>query len=567
MYTRQIGGQRTVRTRTGSAALRVHLVGAHPIIRHFLARLNFWSIASGCLSTVRAVAPDHAQTLSALVQNLLLSPSPLYRIAEWAQPISPDALGFSADEKHALNDDRVARTLDALVSPGARSFFFRLALRAIKEFELDTARIHQDTTTVTFHGEYRTSYQTPRITYGLNKDHRPDLKQLVFGVSVTADGAVPIAHELYSGNRTDDTIHRSHVDHLRTLLSRDDFIYVADSKLCTEKNLRHIVEYGGLFVTVLPRTRAEDKHFRLALRRGEPAHWRTFLQLPNQRRRADPPDRYATTTHGPQQTKEGYRLVWCRSSQKAQLDAQARNAALEKAEAELVELNARLNHRHLRSRRAISNRIKDILRRHGCKPFLNVSIRSRTNIELKRLRRGRPKKGDPLRQLRKHAFYLDTQRDKAALRAEARVDGVFALVTNVASLRKQQVLLTYKYQPYVEKRHALLKSELEVAPIYIKKPHRAAGLIHAAFIAMMVDALIERTLRQAMAEHGIDALPILPEARETKTPTTARLLEHFSDVAWYEIDHAGETVVFPLQLTSLQQKLLRLLGMTPSTYA
>ena len=55
-------------------------------------------------------------------------------------------------------------------------------------------------------------------------------------------------------------------------------------------------------------------------------------------------------------------------------------------------------------------------------------------------------------------------------------------------------MLFYKYQPYVEKRHALLKSELMAAPVYIKTPRRAAGLIHAKFLAMVLDALIERTV-------------------------------------------------------------------------
>ena len=41
-----------------------------------------------------------------------------------------------------------------------------------------------------------------------------------------------------------------------------------------------------------------------------------------------------------------------------------------------------------------------------------------------------------------------------------------------AKAPKKEVLLTYKYQPYVEKRHALFKSKLEVAPVYIKKPLR-----------------------------------------------------------------------------------------------
>ena len=109
-----------------------------------------------------------------------------------------------------------------------------------------------------FYGQYKSCYSTPRITEGHNKDHRPDLKQLVFGLNVTADGAVPISHEVYSGNRTDDTIHCGNVDRLRQILRRTDFIYVADSKLCTRKNLAYIANYGGKFVTVLPRTRDED---------------------------------------------------------------------------------------------------------------------------------------------------------------------------------------------------------------------------------------------------------------------------------------------------------------------
>jgi transposase len=125
----------------------------------------------------------------------------------------------------------------------------------------------------------------------------------------------------------------------------------------------------------------------------------------------------------------------------------------------------------------------------------------------------------------------------------------------------------YKYQPYIEKRHALFKSELEVAPVYLKKPHRVAGLLHATFLTMTLDALIERALRQGMQREGIESLPILPEGRPTKTPTTARLLEMFSDVSWYEFQQGGETVTFPIKLSQLQKQLLRLLGVDPSAYA
>lgn len=43
-------------------------------------------------------------------------------------------------------------------------------------------------------GSPRGGKPTAAITFGHNKDHRPDLRQLVWILTVTADGAVPLAH-------------------------------------------------------------------------------------------------------------------------------------------------------------------------------------------------------------------------------------------------------------------------------------------------------------------------------------------------------------------------------------
>ena len=73
--------------------------------------------------------------------------------------------------------------------------------------------MHQDTTTVTFSGDYTGQLpagrvdRPPRITFGYNKDHRPDLKQLLFSITITADGAVPVHCKTYDGNTTDDQVH------------------------------------------------------------------------------------------------------------------------------------------------------------------------------------------------------------------------------------------------------------------------------------------------------------------------------------------------------------------------
>jgi transposase len=41
---------------------------------------------------------------------------------------------------------------------------------------------------------------------GTSKERRPDLKQLVYSLCVTADGAVPVHFKAYDGNQTDDGI-------------------------------------------------------------------------------------------------------------------------------------------------------------------------------------------------------------------------------------------------------------------------------------------------------------------------------------------------------------------------
>jgi transposase len=548
-----------------AASLHTHRLGFHPIIRHFIERLNLQAIVRSVVGSGREPVIDHGEALAVLVHNILDSPAPLYRIAGWADPIAPEAFGFTPDQKQALNDDRIARMLDALVSERGRGLWFRLALRIIKQFRIATGRLHHDTTTVTFHGEYGGSVASPRITHGHNKDHRPDLKQFVFGLTVSSDGAVPIHHQVMSGNRTDDTVHRENLEELRQIVGRGDFIYVADGKLATSANLREIVCHQGRFVTVLPRSRVEDKQFRHRLRQGG-VRWKRLLAIPNRRRQGDPPDVYSSCSET-SLTAEGFRLIWIRSSAKAQQDEAARLRNLEKARVNLVLLSKQLNRRRLRSARQIHQAADEILSQIGMTGFLHVRLKRQLREEIKRLKRGRPAAGDPVRVVRRAVWSLQAEVDAKALRAERRVDGVFPLVTNLMKESKKEILEIYKYQPYVEKRFSQLKTDLDVAPVYLKKPLRCAGLVHAYYVALAVAGLIERSVRQGMDRAGIPSLPLLPEGRETSTPTCPRILEAFQEVRWHEFRRAEEIVRFPVKLSALQKQLLALLEVPKEPYA
>ena len=126
---------------------------------------------------------------------------------------------------------------------------------------------------------------------------------------------------------------------------------------------------------------------------------------------------------------------------------EAREAALHRAEAELFDLATRANTRSLRNRSSILQRAKAILRKLECKPFPQFRVETETRIETRRLRRGRPGKNDPVREIRSRLFRLEYSRVKDVIRAESLTDGVFPLVTNLQPRRvsKKELLLIYKY--------------------------------------------------------------------------------------------------------------------------
>ena len=60
-----------------------------------------------------------------------------------------------------------------------------LILGVIREFNVDTHEMHNDSTSVSVHGQYETAdgrarrgKPTPAVTFGHSKDHRPDLRGL-----------------------------------------------------------------------------------------------------------------------------------------------------------------------------------------------------------------------------------------------------------------------------------------------------------------------------------------------------------------------------------------------------
>ena len=517
-----------------------------------------------------------ASAIRLLVVNLLLGRAPLYGLAEWAAPYAPRLLGLpgSPGEGTAwLNDDRVGRALVTLFDADRASLLTDLIVGVIAEFGVDTAEMHNDSTSVSVHGDYtdadgraRRGKPTAAVTFGHSKDHRPDLKQLVWILTVSANGSVPMAYRLADGNTPDDPTHIPTWDALVKVVSRRDFLYVADSKLCSGEAMRHIDSNGGRFVTVLPRTRGEDTWFRDWIQTNQPP-WTEAIRLPGERI-GDLP-RVWSTFPSPLPSAQGYRIIWVRSTAKAARDEHARRSRIEAGTAAIDELATRLAgpRTRLRTRATVEQAAAKALADNGSARWTEVTVTETIEESFRQENRGRP--GSDTRYRRttrtRHALTWTTRDDQIAY--DAASDGCFPLITNDRDMTDKDVLDAYRYQPNLERRHHLLKSVQNADPIWLRDPARIEAIFCCQFLALLFGALIERQIRTAMRDARTADIPIYPELRACEAPSAERIFAVFADLTRHELHHDGRLVqTFEADLTPLQQQILDLLAIPATAY-
>lgn len=533
--------------------LRALRVGALPILNSIIERMGVAEELTLALKN-----PGYAEALLALIKNILVERNALYAIGEWAALY--DA-GLVAQGK--IGDDKLGRALDRLFAADRATLQTRIVLAVMTGFDLKMEQIHNDTTSVMVRGAYDgQNAKGVQLKRGHSKEHRPDLKQLVYSLCVTSDGAVPVHFKTYDGNQTDDGIHLETWSRLRTLLQHPRFIYVADCKLCTEKNLRTIDRERGFFVTIVPKTRSEVATFSEAVLGGD-VRWEEIL-----RKRADRDEKAFDVIEcavGPYHLREGFMLYWYRSSQKKKRDQRDRNERIERTIERLETLDLR-RMRGPKTEAAIRKRVDEIITHHHAEEWITVEVKWDAVEKFKAITRGKPTAETTFRRIIQQVPRLHISTNAANIARSAAMDGIFPLTTNTRE-KPVDVYKIYKYQPRIERRHALLKSTLDVAPIWLKKNTRIEALMFLEFIAQMIAALVERDLRKKMVEKKVELLCSLPEGRASKTPTieqVLRLFENQNKHVLYDGDRPIKQFADPL--TPVQSQILQLLEIPTAVY-
>ncbi len=541
---------------------RFKQVDVLPMVKHYMSSLDLYNLFSKYVPASNSCQAEHAESLCIITANIICDNKPLYKVQEWLAKYTD---GLSNESVHAdkFNDDRLARSLSALFKADRHSLMTEVSCNAIKLHKLLTDEVHNDSTTVTFIGKYANpDPDAVEFKHGHNKDYRPDCKQIVFGLNITADGHVPLSYKTYNGNQDDDTTHIPNWNQLRALLNKEEFIYIADCKLCSNKNLAYIDENNGYFITIIPKNHNESKTFMDHIKNND-VKWEDAFEIPHSRRKKEI-NKFRTYEAG--KNSKGYRVIWVHSSSKEQEDKKRRLKKIAKAQMALEELVPKLNAYHLKTQKQITKAVKKICEKVDGLIDLKIT-KGRKQIS-KRIPSTRRRPGDPIYQNKWSFNYgLEWKINEQALESVSKTDGLFPLITNNHLLDASEVLQMYKRQSYLEKRMYTKKSILDVAPVFLKKQSRIEAVLLLYFFALMIVSLIERNIRLNMTKQKIEKLPILPQKMNTKKPTWNNIRYFCRDIHLSEILKNQVTIQVDVQgLSDLHKKVCQLVEVPVSAY-
>ena len=544
-----------------------------PLVGAMLRELAVKDTLDALISPHKRNAVTVGECIEALVLTILTGEHALSRVAETLAGYDLEVIFQRPLDASHFHDNRLGRALDALWTAGLDRSYGAVISQAIRHYALELTRLHTDTTSLKVYGAYErdTDEEGPLITFGYSRDHRPDLKQLLFGLTVTADG-VPVWGHVTAGNSSDSTAHRFHITQLRQHLPDvGEPLLVADSKFFAGETMALAVEHRFRFVTLVPQTVGLRQEVveapelgalpllweRPGRRQGETEHYHGASVVRSYR--------WKTAAGAVQELP--LRLLIVESTQLAKAKAPRAVAAQQAERATLATLQ------HQWRRRTFACEADAYQAATLCLRELSLHSHHLTYtvgadwVADKRKTRGRPPKEAPRPQRQVWRVTWQVHEATEVIMARTRRGSRFVLATNVLEaehLSDADLLRAYKGQAAAERSFKWAKNPAAIAPIFLETPTRIAALGCVYLIALLMYTLVERQVRNSLAAQGA-TLPDRPAP--SQRPTARTVFQLMRNIAVVTLVWAGQRHRQVTTLSPVQVHVISLLGYEDATYA
>jgi transposase len=369
----------------------------------------------------------------------------------YAETALDDLLGV---DPAAVYDNRLYRGLDQML-PLREELFGHLRERYQTLFGARFEFLLYDVTSTYFEGQCK---RNPQAQRGYSRDQRSDCKQVCIGLVVTPEG-LPLAYEVFAGNRADVTTVEDIVDLMERKYGRAERIWAMDRGMVSEENLDYLRAREALYIVGTPKGRLRKFERQLLEQRD----WQE-VEPGVEVKLLDHPDGLG-----------GERYVLCRSAARHEKEAAMLRLQRERLRERLARIDTSLRRRS-GDPRVIERRIGRWLGRYtAAAAIFQVEL----IIEAER------------------AVGLSIQEDATKLDWAHAAQGAYLLRTNCTEQDPRKLWRWYIQLTEVEDAFRASKSDLGLRPVYHQREDRVQAHILVCFLALAMWRSLEMWMKAA----------------------------------------------------------------------
>jgi transposase len=469
-------------------------------------------------------------------------------------------------EEKDFTDDRLADLLEALSDDIKwQTIQNDLNQQTLTVYELPTDLVRLDATTITVDTDPRGLLQI-----GHSKDQRPHTPQIKVMMASLDPLAMPLVTQIVAGNGADDPLYLPAVEAVRHSLKKSGLLYVGDSKMAASSTRAGIASGGDYYLCPLSLVQMPTQQiatlFAPVLEGKEQLH--SIGRTDQTGENVPIAEGFAFS-----QAQEHDGFCW----QERRL--LIRSLAFQKAASH--QLDARLSHaceeirklgergkgkRPPRDPQAFHNAIEQVLKAHRVEGMIEVRLQVVTRQRTLRAYKERPEQVETV-----YDMAVSSKIALEAVEAAKELLGCRVFVTNAPPERLSlaEAVLTYRDEYRIETNFARLKGQpLSISPMYLQREDHIKGLLRLLSIGLRLLTLLEFVVGKRLheADETLGGLYAGNAKRSTARPTAELLLEAFGNITLLVIPQDGHQIRYLNPLTSLQQRILELMGYSAEVY-
>jgi len=496
---------------------------------------------------------------------------PLTHLEERLESIDTGYFLDAEDKSSYVNESNVGEAFDRISETDYDKLYETIALSAMRQYNMPIMRMHGDTTTVSFYGEYNieklelTDAEKEALLHiekGYNKDGRRECKQIVVG-QITNEYGVPVVSKALNGSTSDIDWNREAIRYIGGLAAAgfEKGVFIADCKLVTEEHISAMnnPEKRISFVSRCPANFEKKLESRTIAKAYGNGKWDEIGPISE----AKDSTRYKVASFMEEVCGSSMRLLVLESDtlrKKAEQAIKQKRAGLATA----VKNLERTQWMCLADAQAERERF--LAMKQAALFDCDITIEKRVAEKWPRGRR----RADAVPTVTE-TFHLHVQsitNSEQACREFLQRESCFVLISNVTDgMSDEELVRTYKGQQVVENSFRMLKGPQLASVIYLKNPERIKVLNMLLTFSLLLRALIQYRLREGLKAfeeaHPNEKIPAGWGGRPLKAPTFKLFYEHSVNCCFERESLDRYSFAWPSAETRARvEPLLKLMGLT-----